>query len=98
MPAEMRKMIDALKENELIPLTFDVMFTEIFNNPDNILFLVSTLGFFNPDNICILEEFISNYLEIPLKDVTGNLKILSRRLGKENRYDSRIDKITKLNF
>lgn len=83
MPAEMRKMIDALKENELIPLTFDIMFTEIFNNPDN---------------ICILEEFISNYLEIPLKDVTGNLKILSRRLGKENRYDSRIDKITKLNF
>lgn len=49
MPAEMRKMIDALKENELIPLNFDVMFTEIFNNPDN---------------ICILEEFISNYLEI----------------------------------
>ena len=67
-------MNDTLKENELIPLTFDVMFTEIFNNPDN---------------ICILEEFISNYLEIPLKDVSGNLKILSRRLGKENRYDSR---------
>lgn len=61
MPAEMRKMIDALKENELIPLTFDVMFTEIFNNPDN---------------ICILEEFVSNYLEIPLKDVSGNLKFI----------------------
>lgn len=44
----------ALKENELIPLTFDIMFTEIFNNPDN---------------ICILEEFISNYLDIPLKEV-----------------------------
>ena len=54
----------ALKENELIPLTFDIMFTEIFNNPDN---------------ICILEEFISNYLDIPLKEVSGNLKILSRK-------------------
>ena len=64
----------ALKENELIPLTFDIMFTEIFNNPDN---------------ICILEEFISNYLDIPLNEVTGNLEILSRRLKKEVRYDSR---------
>ena len=73
----------ALKENELIPLTFDIMFTEIFNNPDN---------------ICILEEFISNYLDIPLKEVTGNLKILSRRLKKEVRYDSRKEVDLLLNY
>ena len=73
----------ALKENELIPLTFDIMFTEIFNNPDN---------------ICILEEFISNYLDIPLKEVSGNLKILSRRLKKEVRYDSRKEVDLLLNY
>ena len=73
----------ALKENELIPLTFDIMFTEIFNNPDN---------------ICILEEFISNYLDIPLKEVTGNLKILSRRLKKEVHYDSRKEVDLLLNY
>ena len=72
-----------LKENELIPLTFDIMFTEIFNNPDN---------------ICILEEFISNYLDIPLKEVSGNLKILSRRLKKEVRYDSRKEVDLLLNY
>lgn len=76
-------MESALKENELIPLTFDIMFTEIFNNPNN---------------ICILEEFISNYLDIPLKDVTGNLKILSRRLNKEARYDSRKEVDLLLNY
>ena len=42
-------MTEILKKGELISLTFDIMFTEIFNNPDN---------------ICILEEFISNYLDI----------------------------------
>ena len=73
----------ALKENELIPLTFDIMFTEIFNNPDN---------------ICILEEFISNYLDIPLKEVTGNLKILSHRLKKEVHYDSRKEVDLLLNY
>ena len=76
-------MESVLKENELIPLTFDIMFTEIFNNPNN---------------ICILEEFISNYLDIPLKDVTGNLKILSRRLNKEARYDSRKEVDLLLNY
>ena len=76
-------MTETLKEGELIPLTFDIMFTEIFNNPDN---------------ICILEEFISNYLDIPLNLVTGNLKILSRRLSKEERYDSRKEVDLLLNY
>ena len=76
-------MTETLKKGELIPLTFDIMFTEIFNNPDN---------------ICILEEFISNYLDIPLNLVTGNLKILSRRLSKEERYDSRKEVDLLLNY
>ena len=76
-------MTETLKEGELIPLTFDIMFTEIFNNPDN---------------ICILEEFISNYLDIPLNLVIGNLKILSRRLSKEERYDSRKEVDLLLNY
>ena len=76
-------MTETLKEGELIPLTFDIMFTEIFNNPDN---------------ICILEEFISNYLDIPLNLVIGNLEILSRRLSKEERYDSRKEVDLLLNY
>ena len=76
-------MTETLKEGELIPLTFDIMFTEIFNNPDN---------------ICILEEFISNYLDIPLIDVTGNLEILSRRLPKEDRNESRKEVDLLLNY
>ena len=60
------------------------MFTEVFNNQNN---------------ICILEEFIANYLNIPLPLVEGNLKILSRRLFKENRYDSKkeVDLLLDLN-
>ena len=76
-------MTETLKKGELIPLTFDIMFTEIFNNPDN---------------ICILEEFISNYLDIPLIDVTGNLEILSRRLPKEDRNESRKEVDLLLNY
>ena len=76
-------MTETLKEGELIPLTFDIMFTEIFNNPDN---------------ICILEEFISNYLDIPLNLVTGNLEILSRRLPKEDRNESRKEVDLLLNY
>ena len=67
-------MIGTLKKNEIIPLSFDIMFSEVFNNEDN---------------ICILEEFISGYFNYDLELVRGNLKILSRRLGKENRLDSR---------
>ena len=76
-------MTETLKKGELIPLTFDIMFTEIFNNPDN---------------ICILEEFISNYLDIPLNLVTGNLEILSRRLPKEDRNESRKEVDLLLNY
>ena len=61
-----------LVQNEIIPITFDRMFTEIFNNEDN---------------ICILEEFISDYFGYELESVRGNLKIESRNLQKR-KYDS----------
>ena len=77
-------MNSLLEKGTIIPLTFDIMFTEVFNNQNN---------------ICILEEFIANYLNIPLPLVEGNLKILSRRLFKENRYDSKkeVDLLLDLN-
>ena len=56
-----------LKPGEIIPLTDDDMFTEVFNNKDN---------------ICILEEFISTYFNYSLDKVRGNLIILPRRLNK----------------
>ena len=82
---ERRKyMVSTIKKGEIIPLTFDIMFTEIFNNEDS---------------ICILEEFISGYFNYPLESVRGNLEILSRRLPKENRIDSRkeVDLLLNLN-
>ncbi|MBQ8219269.1 MAG: Rpn family recombination-promoting nuclease/putative transposase [Bacilli bacterium] len=77
-------MNTVIEKKELIPLTFDVMFTEIFNDVDN---------------ICILEEFIAGYFKYSLEDVRGNLEILSRKLGKENKYDSRkeVDLLLNLN-
>lgn len=77
-------MIGTIRKGEIIPLTFDIMFTEIFNNEDS---------------ICILEEFIAGYFNYSLDDVRGNLEILSRRLPKENRIDSRkeVDLLLNLN-
>ena len=63
-----------LKKNEIIPMTFDLMFTEIFNNEENIE---------------LLEEFIAYYMDIPLEDVKGNLKLLSRNLKKKNLKSSK---------
>ena len=53
-----------LKPGEIIPLTDDDMFTEVFNNEEN---------------ICILEEFISTYFNYPLDIIRGNLKIMPRK-------------------
>ena len=54
-----------LNKGEIIPLTFDPIFTNIFNNEEN---------------ICILEDFISIYFDIPINEVIGNLKIYSKKL------------------
>ena len=50
-----------LNKGEIIPLTFDYMFSSIFNKEEN---------------IDILEEFLSFYLEIELEEIKGNLKLL----------------------
>lgn len=65
-------------------MTFDYMFTEVFNNPKN---------------ICVLEEFISYYLDISLNKVKGNLKLLSRNLKKKNKLSSKkeVDLLLDLN-
>ena len=62
-----------LNKGEIIPLTFDPVFTSIFNNEEN---------------ICILEDFISIYFDIPINEVIGNLKILSRKLNKNNKLEA----------
>lgn len=68
---------------KIIPLTFDVMFTEIFNDENN---------------LCIIEEFIAGYFNYKLDDVRGNIKILSRNLKKDNRFDSRKEVDLLLNY
>ena len=58
------------KEGEIIPIKFDYVFVSIFNNPQNIE---------------ILENFLSCYLEIPLEGIKGNLKIMPRELELESK-------------
>lgn len=53
------------KSGEIIPLTYDYMFTTILNNPDNII---------------LLENFISCYLDIELSKIKGNLSINRREI------------------
>ncbi len=62
-----------LKNNEIIPLNMDFMFTTIFNKEKNIY---------------VLEVFLSDYLEIPLSSVKGNLKILKRKLLINNKREA----------
>ena len=62
-----------LGNGEIIPLTFDPIFTSIFNNEEN---------------ICILEDFISIYFDIPINEVIGNLKLLSRKLNINNKLEA----------
>lgn len=61
---------EKLKPGEIVPLNFDYMFTEILNDSNNIE---------------ILENFISCYLDKPLKEIEGNLKIQSRQLKLESK-------------
>ena len=58
-----------LDKDEIIPLKYDYMFTQIFNNKEN---------------ICILEEFIAAYFNYELKEVRGNIVLQPRKLGKSS--------------
>lgn len=57
-------------EGKIIPIKFDYVFVSIFNNPQNIE---------------ILENFLSCYLEIPLEEIKGNLTIMPRELELESK-------------
>ena len=72
-----------LKEGEIIPLCFDYVFTAVFNNPDNII---------------IIENFLSTYFDVPLNEVKGNVEILPRELPLESKQtaNKQIDLLIKL--
>ena len=71
----MKKIIRKTKlaPGEIIPLNMDFMFTSIFNKEEN---------------IDILENFISSYLEIPLGKVKGNIKLIKRQLDINNKSEA----------
>ena len=61
-----------LKKGEIIPLTYDFVFNEIFANEKN---------------INILENFISNILNLNIEEVRGSLHIKPRDLGLNNKSE-----------
>ena len=71
-----------LKEGEIIPLNFDFVFTSIFTNPDNMI---------------IIENFVSCLLDLDLKLIKGNIKILNRNLSVENKKERNKVRLTKTN-
>ncbi len=60
-----------LPKGEIIPPIYDFMFTTIFNKEENLI---------------ILENFLSYYLDIPLEKIKGKISILSRNLKLENKH------------
>lgn len=58
------------QDKPIIPLTKDIMFSLVFNNEQN---------------ICVLEEFLSVYLEIELERLRGHLTLLSRKQTNESK-------------
>lgn len=70
----MNLKVRKLQPGEIIPLSFDFMFTTIFNKEEN---------------IDILESFLSCYLEIPLSEISGHLKLIQRQLPIENKTEAR---------
>ena len=62
-----------LKEGTIVPITFDYVFCNIFNNMDNII---------------ILENFLACYLEVPLSKIRGHVEILSRNLIIEHKREA----------
>lgn len=72
-----------LPDGELIPLIYDFMFTSIFNKEENLI---------------ITENFLANYFNILLEEIRGNVTILSRELGLENKHaaNKQVDLLLKL--
>lgn len=84
--SSVKKMIrtQTLKKGEIIPLTFDYVFTAIFNNKEN---------------IGILENFLACYFDISIHRIKGNVTILPRELELESRMsrNKQVDLILDLN-
>lgn len=68
----MIKRKEILKKGEIIPLTYDFVFNEIFANEKN---------------INILENFISNILNLNIEEVRGSLHIKPRDLELNNKSE-----------
>lgn len=68
MRSDIRK--ENLQKGTIVPLTFDYVFTALFNKVENIV---------------ILENFLSCYLEIPLEKIRGRLSLCSRDLELESK-------------
>lgn len=79
----MNKRTPILKEGEIIPISFDYVFTNIFNNQYN---------------INILESFIACYLDIPVEEIKGNIELLNRNLVLEEKItaNKQVDLIVNL--
>ena len=63
-----------LNEGEIVPISFDYHFIRIFGDKEN---------------MDIIEYFISDFYNIPIEDVTGNIEILSRDLSQDSRSEKR---------
>ena len=64
--------VKKLKEGEVVPLKYDFHFVRVFGNPEN---------------MDIIEYFISDYYNIPIEEVVGNIQIVSRDLPQESKRE-----------
>ena len=80
----MNNRINKLPLGEIIPLRFDYVFAGIFNDENN---------------IDIVESFVSQYFNIPLIKVIGNVKIMNRELPINNKKErnKQVDLLLKYN-
>ena len=62
-----------LEKGAIVPITFDYVFCNIFNNPDNII---------------ILENFLACYLEVPLNKIRRHVELLHRELVIEHKKEA----------
>ena len=62
-----------LQEGEIVPITFDYVFTNIFNNSNNMI---------------ILENFLSCYLGVDVNKIRGKVEIVNRNLIIEHKKEA----------
>ena len=67
----LRKLV--IPSDKIIPLKRDFMFSDVFNDPNN---------------IDILEAFIASYFDLTLEEVKGKIKVKPRRLSLDNKIEA----------